>query len=114
MVICNADMYVIGGLDDSIHGKPAFTARNLLVSEHPLDQYSSIYRASLKKNMLTKRGCFSSCLLDSHIYVFGGVNYIDKVMTKSEKYSIRDNEWHPIASLKEPRKNQACCALGTN
>jgi N-acetylneuraminic acid mutarotase len=64
--------------------------------------------------MVTKRGCFSALYHEGFVFVFGGLNYIDKVMRKCERYSIENNAWKNIADMHEPRKHASACALTTD
>lgn len=48
----NQDMIVIGGLDDSIPGKPSFSERAILVQELPVNSYENQYVQTTLKPML--------------------------------------------------------------
>ena len=61
--------------------------------------------------MITKRGCFSAVFHEGLVFVFGGLNYAEKVLRKCERYNISDNRWDAIADMNEPRKNSSACAL---
>ncbi len=61
--------------------------------------------------MIHKRGCFSAIFHEGVVFVFGGLNYTEKVLKKSERYSLTEDKWDPIADMCEPRKNSSACAL---
>lgn len=70
-----------------------------------------MYSPSYLANMLTKRGCFSAIYLQGYVFSFGGLNYTDKILKKSEKYDLKSNRWLKIACMIEPRKNSSACSL---
>lgn len=61
--------------------------------------------------MITKRGCFSAVYHENHVFVFGGLNYTDKIMRKCEKYSIANNTWEKVSCMNRGRKNSSACVL---
>ena len=64
--------------------------------------------------MIWKRGCFAAIYHEGFVFVFGGLNYTDKIMKKCERYSIEGNRWDPICDMNEPRKNASACAFTTD
>ena len=64
--------------------------------------------------MITKRGCFSAVFHEGYVFVFGGLNYTEKILKKCERFSVSDNKWEPIADMGEPRKNSSACTLTTD
>jgi len=61
--------------------------------------------------MITKRGCFSTVFHEGLVFVFGGLNYTEKVLRKCERYMVSENKWDAIADMIEPRKNSSACTL---
>lgn len=57
------------------------------------------------------RGCFSACYLDEFIYVLGGVNMEEGVLSASEKYDTERDIWYEISDMNYPRKNSSVCPL---
>lgn len=64
--------------------------------------------------MNTKRGCFSAVFHEGFIFVFGGLNYTDKILKKCERFSIAENKWESIGDMLECRKNSSACVLTTD
>lgn len=110
----NQDMVVMGGLDDFIPNKPTFSAACLLIAEVPLNSYDNLYVQHTLKSMTHKRGCFSALFHEGMVFVFGGLNYTEKVLRRCERYSLQDNRWEPLADMCEPRKNSSVCSLTTD
>jgi hypothetical protein len=81
-------MVVIGGLDDFVPNKPTFSARCVLISEVPINSYDNLYVEKSLKSMHSKRGCFSGIFHEGFVFVFGGLNYTDKILKKCERYSL--------------------------
>ena len=106
----------MGGLDDSVPNKPSFVNKVVSLTELPVNIYESVYSPTTLASMKTKRGCFSA--IYSHgtqlVYVFGGLNYADKILKKCEVYNLQTNKWKAISSMKIPRKNATACALTTD
>lgn len=63
--------------------------------------------------MNSKRGCFSAIYHEGCIFVFGGINYTDRILTKCERYDIVSNQWHNIAPMSKSRKNSSAVALNS-
>jgi len=84
------DIAVIGGLDDTIPNKPAFTNKCMLIQEMPVDSYQNRYIEKQLPSMITKRGCMTAVFHEGYIYCFGGINYTDKVMKKCERLCVLD------------------------
>ena len=86
----NQDSLVMGGLDDSVPNKPSFVNKVVSLTELPMNIYESVYSPTTLASMKTKRGCFSA--IYSHgtqlVYVFGGLNYADKILKKCEVYNL--------------------------
>ena len=82
----NQNIMILGGLNDEIPNKPTFSAQSIMLTETPLNQYENLYVPTHLSNMITKRGCFSAVYHENYIFVFGGLNYTDKIMRKCEKY----------------------------
>jgi hypothetical protein len=61
--------------------------------------------------MMRGRGCFGSCYLNEFIYVIGGVNIEQGVLSFSEKYDIHRDQWYDLAPLHLERKNASVCPL---
>ena len=61
--------------------------------------------------MLSKRGCFSALQHYGYVFVFGGLNYNEKILRKAEKYDVQTNAWTRISPMIEARKNSSACAL---
>ena len=110
----NQDMIVIGGLDDSIPSKPTFTERTILIQEIPVNSYDNIYIQSTLKPMQIMRGCFAALYHEGYAWVFGGVNYTDKVIRKCERYNVETDEWKRIPDMVTPRKNASACGLSSD
>jgi N-acetylneuraminic acid mutarotase len=64
--------------------------------------------------MHTKRGCFSGVYHEGYVFVFGGLNYTDKILKKCERYSLQDNIWTTLSDMHEHRKNSSACSLTTD
>lgn len=64
--------------------------------------------------MFHQRGCFSAIYHESNIYVFGGINYTDKIMAFSERYCLISKSWHEIAPMNTTRKNASAVALNSD
>jgi hypothetical protein len=107
-------MIVIGGLDDFVPNKPTFTAKCMLISEVPINSYDNLYVQTTLKSMIAKRGCFSAVYHEGFVFVFGGLNYTDKILKKCERYNIQENRWDPISDMHEQRKNSSACVLTTD
>ena len=86
----NQDILVMGGLDDSVPNKPSFVSKVISLTELPMNIYESVYSPTTLASMKTKRGCFAA--IYSHgtqlVYVFGGLNYSDKILKKCEVYNL--------------------------
>ena len=61
--------------------------------------------------MNVKRGCHATVYLDEHVFVFGGVNYTDKALRKSERYDMQLNKWELLPHMRDARKNASACVL---
>lgn len=64
--------------------------------------------------MHSKRGCFSAIYHEGFVFVFGGLNYTEKILRKSERFCFKEQKWEPIAEMNEARKNSSACALTTD
>ena len=64
--------------------------------------------------MNTKRGCFAALYHEGFVFVFGGLNYIDKILRKCERYNIQEDKWDSLADMNEGRKNASACVLTTD
>jgi len=81
------------------------------ITEVPVNVYDSLYVPYVKNNMLTKRGCFTALYQYGFVFVFGGLNYTQKVLRYCEKYDVQNDQWEEIAPMVQPRKNASSCAL---
>ena len=109
--LSNRDMLVIGGLNQEIPQKPQFSSQCMLLKEVELNDFERVYVPEQLCSMHTKRGCFSTVSLNGFVYVFGGINYSDRIMSKCERYNLAENVWSPLTCLVEPRKNSSACVL---
>lgn len=107
----NNDIMVIGGLDDFVPNKPTFSAKSFLIQEVPVNSYDNLYIQNNLKPMQSKRGCFSAIYHEGFVFVFGGLNYTEKILRKSERFCFQEQRWEPIAEMNEARKNSSACAL---
>jgi len=110
----NNDMLVVGGLDDYIPNKPTFSARVTLLQELPVNSYDNKYKSTPLRPMHHKRGCMAGLFHEGIAFVFGGLNYTEKVLRKCERYNIDKNMWENIADMNEARKNLSAVALTTD
>ena len=96
--------------------KPVFLNTAFLVKEVKLTSVErmSYFIPEQLPSMFTKRGCFATIYHEGFVYVFGGINYSDRIMSKCEKYSVKDKIWNLIANMKLVRKNASACALNTD
>jgi actin-binding protein IPP len=53
-------------------------------------------------------GC---AILEDHLYVVGGTNRDNKVLTSVEQYSFRENTWQLVAPMHEARASTAVAAV---
>jgi len=51
------------------------------------------------KSMNLARGSSASCVMDSLIYVFGGIDKSSQLMNSAEVYNTETNEWSDLASV---------------
>lgn len=107
-------MIVIGGMDDSIPSKPVFIERTILIQEVPVNSYDNVYVQSTLSPMVIGRGCFCAIYHEGFVWAFGGVNYVDKVIRKCERYSVETDTWKRIPDMVSPRKNASACALSSD
>jgi hypothetical protein len=117
------DLVVVGGLDDRMPNKPTFSDKCVLVQEVPINSYQNRYVEKMLPAMHSRRGCTSAVYHEGYIYVFGGINYTDKVMKKCERLALIDlpeagdfsqSKWQKIADMKECRKNASACSVTTD
>lgn len=82
--------------------KPTFLSSGFIVKEVRIGTVEgmSYFVPEPIPNMFTKRGCFAGLYHEGFVYAFGGINYSDRIMTKSERYSIKDKTWNLIAPMK--------------
>ena len=114
---------VLGGLDDSIPNRPSFKSSAILISEVPVNSYENMYVEKKLPDMLHRRGCMASVLHEGYVYVFGGLNYTEKIMKRCERLLLMGNpgdslqaepkqeSWHKIADMKECRKNASAVSM---
>ena len=81
--------------------KPTFLSSGFLVKEVKIGNLDgmSYFIPEPITSMFTKRGCFTGLYHEGFVYVFGGINYSDRIMSKSEKYSIKDKSWNLISPM---------------
>jgi len=51
------------------------------------------------KPMFKKRGCFSAAFANPYVYVFGGINYTEKVLKDCERLDMTTGTWESISSM---------------
>jgi hypothetical protein len=106
------EIMVMGGLDNKIPNQPLFS--NLVIlfteNENPSPQ-EQVYLHRHLASMNEKRASFPAVCNNSYVYVFGGINYMSKIIKLSEKYSINHNKWIELPSLNIERKNSTVCAF---
>lgn len=88
----DGDFLVIGGLNDQIAKKPAFSDEVYRISERAVNSYESVYDVKKIASLNRKRGCFAAVFVDSNVFVFGGLNYTDKTMKYCEKLDTLNSE----------------------
>jgi hypothetical protein len=64
--------------------------------------------------MVIGRGCFCAIYHEGYVWAFGGVNYVDKVIRKCERYAVETDTWKRIPDMVTPRKNASACALSSD
>eukprot|EP00347_Sterkiella_histriomuscorum_P013022 403366312 len=107
----NQDLVNLGGLDDSIPSKPHFTQTCEMLSQVSFNDDENLYVPTPLHQMRKGRGCFSACYHDEFIYVLGGVNMEEGVLSYCEKYDTEKDIWYEIKDLTVPRKNSSVCPL---
>ena len=120
------DIAIIGGLDDSVPNKPSFRSSVTLISEVPLNSYDNKYVEKRLPDMNIRRGCMASLYHEGYIYVFGGLNYTEKILKKCERLLLVDHiteigkippkpeKWNKIADMKECRKNASAISMSAD
>jgi len=61
--------------------------------------------------MTFKKFDFSLCYLNNFIYVIGGKSNLNNVVGSCERYSIKENTWEKLASLKSKRYASTAVAV---
>jgi hypothetical protein len=112
----STNFLVIGGLNDLVQKKAAFSNQALMVEEQAVNSYESVYKVERLKSMIKKLGCFSAILAHPYINVFGGLNYMDKVLSDCEKLDITNPHavWEEISPMVECRNNSTTCFANKN
>lgn len=76
--------------------------------------------------MNIRRGCMASLYHEGYIYVFGGLNYTEKILKKCERLLLVDHitelgkippkpeKWNKIADMKECRKNASAISMSAD
>ena len=82
----NKEFMIIGGLNEDVPLKPTFLSTAYLVKEVKIGSIDGMtyFVPEPISSMFTKRGCFSGIYHEGNVYVFGGINYSDRIMNKSE------------------------------
>ena len=83
---------IIGGLDDSVPNRPSFKSSATLIHEVPVNSYDNKYVEKKLPDMLHRRGCSAAVFHEGYVYVCGGLNYTEKIMRKSERLLLVENE----------------------
>ena len=60
-----------------------------------------MYRPEQLNSMVNSRGCFGAIFHENQVWVFGGINYSERIMDKCETYSLAEDQWHQIAPMKQ-------------
>jgi hypothetical protein len=71
--------------------------------------YRTKYDVQTCPDMITKRGCATGVFHYGQFFVFGGLNYVSKILKNCEKFS--ENKWVSIADMKECRKNASALSM---
>lgn len=71
----NSDFLVIGGLNNVIQDKPAFSDQTICVKEVVVSPLENFYTTSEYPHMIRARGCFACIYTFGQVFVFGGTNY---------------------------------------
>ena len=105
------DFLNIGGLDDSHLERPFFTNTGAAYTLFSITDTDNVVIPRPIASMVKARGCFSACYIHDFIYVAGGCNIIEGVLTACERYDVHKDRWQEISDLNIPRKNSSFCAL---
>lgn len=65
--------------------------------------------------MSEKKHNFAICALEGFIYIFGGVDHIDKLEKKScSKFNIANESWDSLPTLRRARNNCVAVCIGNS
>ena len=100
---------IAGGLDDNNPSKPSFMSQFFIIKLTAESLYRTKYEVQNCSDMITKRGCATGVFHYGHFYIFGGLNYVSKILKSCEKFC--DSKWASIADMKECRKNASALSM---
>jgi hypothetical protein len=105
------DFLNFGGLDDTELERPFFTNTGAAYTLFSITDADNVVIPRPIASMVKARGCFSACYIHDFLYVAGGCNIIEGVLTACERYDTVKDRWQEISDLNIPRKNSSMCAL---
>lgn len=105
------DFLNFGGLDDTELERPFFTNTGAAYTLFSITDADNVVIPRPIASMVKARGCFSACYIHDFLYVAGGCNIIEGVLTACERYDVVKDRWQEISDLNIPRKNSSMCAL---
>lgn len=100
---------IAGGLDDSSSSKPQFVNKFFIIKLTAESLYRTKYDVEICSDMNTKRGCATGVFHHGNFYIFGGLNYVNKILKSCERFS--NKKWTSIADMKESRKNASALSM---
>ena len=77
-----------GGMNDTEEERPFFTNEGASYTLFNITDTDCVCIPKPIKNMVKARGCFAAAFLYGFIYVAGGINIIEGVLTGCERYDV--------------------------
>jgi len=101
IILPNGNIYLLGGEE------PEYFSRKEV---YMYDHMANDRKLHTKASMIHKKFDFTLCYLNGYIFVMCGKDSASEVVDTCEKYSVADNQWIMISSVK--KKRYAASAVG--